>query len=84
LAETEQVLLDVQVSPHRSAAILHSTVAEEVTWAPPLERVVQHSALAEMLMVDSELKELVCSEAALLPEIVAREAYSAAFCHSKE
>jgi hypothetical protein len=58
--------------------------AEGVTWAPPLERVVQHSALAEMLMVDSELKELVCSEAALLPEIVPREAYSAVSCHSNE
>jgi hypothetical protein len=60
--------------------------AEGVKWARPLERVVPRWALAEgvMQMADLELKELVCSEAALLPEIVAREAYSAAFCHSKE
>jgi hypothetical protein len=36
-----------------------------------------------MQMVNSELKELVCSEAALLPEIFPREAYSAASCHSE-
>jgi len=37
-----------------------------------------------MQMVDLELKELVCSEAALLPEIVPREAYPVASCNSKE
>jgi hypothetical protein len=31
-----------------------------------------------------QLKELVCSEAALQPEIVPREAYSAASYHSEE
>jgi hypothetical protein len=35
-------------------------------------------------MVNLKLKELVCSEAVLLPEIVLREAYYAASCHSKE
>jgi hypothetical protein len=60
--------------------------AEGVMWARPLERVVPRWALAEgvIQMVDLELKELLRSEAALLPEIVPREAYSAASCYSKE
>ena len=60
--------------------------AEAVTWARPLERVVPRWVLAQgvMQMVDLELKELVRSEAALLPEILRREAHSAASCHSKE
>jgi hypothetical protein len=51
-----------------------------VTWARPLERVMERWPPAEgvMQMVDLELKELVRSEAALLPEIVRREAHSAA------
>jgi len=37
-----------------------------------------------MQIVNLELEGLVCSEAALLPEIVLREAYSVASCNSKE
>jgi hypothetical protein len=55
--------------------------AEGVTWARPLERVVPRWALAEGVM---QLKELVCSEAALLPGIVPREAYFVASCNSEE
>jgi hypothetical protein len=54
--------------------------AEVVMWARPLERVVPQWAMAEGVM---QLKELVCSEVALQPEIVRREAYSAASCRSK-
>jgi hypothetical protein len=55
--------------------------AEAVMWVPPLGGVVPRWALAEGVM---QLKELVCSEVSLLPEIVPREAYSAASCNSKE
>jgi len=60
---------------------LLAETAEGVTWARLLERVVPRWALAEGVM---QLKELVCSEVSLLPEIVPREAYSAASCNSKE
>jgi hypothetical protein len=65
---------------------LLAETAEVVTWARPLERVMERWPPAEgvMQMVDLELKELVHSEAALLPEIVRREAHSAASCNSEE
>jgi predicted Rossmann fold nucleotide-binding protein DprA/Smf involved in DNA uptake len=65
-----------QAQPPRSAAMLHLAVADAVRETQPLGRVAQRSALAAsegvVQMVYLELKVLVCSEAALLPEIVLR------------